>query len=75
LFTGRALLRADYWLSPQDELSRQVTAAFAGNGAAQKVVLKQADYLLLPRDEQGLWKLPIYDQVFSNTAVNIYRLR
>jgi len=74
-FTGRALLRADYWLSPQDEMYSQITAAFAGNRAAQKVVLKQADYLLLPRDEQGLWELPLYDQVFSNTAVNIYRLR
>ncbi len=74
-FAGRALLRADYWLSPQDEMYSQVTAAFAGNRAAQGVVLQQADYLLLLRDEQRLWELPTYDRVFSNTSVNIYRLR
>lgn len=75
IFTGRALLRADYWLSPQDELARQVTAAFAGDVAAQEVVFNQADYLLLLQNEQELWDVSAYDQVFSNTAVNIYRLR
>lgn len=75
IFAGRALLRADYWLSPQDELARQVTAAFAGDRAAQEMILNQADYLLLPQNEQELWDVSAYDQVFSNTAVNIYRLR
>lgn len=73
LVTGRALLRTDYWLSPDDALGQQVIAAFAGDTAAQAVVQERADYLLLTRDQRAQWSLGQLP-VFENTTVAIYEL-
>lgn len=74
IFTGRAVVRVESWLSLQDETLEQIVAAFDGDKAAQEEMVKSAGYLLLRRDEQEWWDASSYDQVFSNTTVTIYRL-
>lgn len=74
LFSGRALLRADYWLSPRDELLADINNAYAGDGAAQKRVMQKADFLLLTDDEQPAWATDNFEAVFRNKAAAIFRL-
>lgn len=75
MFTGRSLLRTDYWLSPDDIILNDVQAAFAGNVAAREKVLNQADYLLLTKDERVSWEPLPAQKIFDNNAVVIYKLR
>lgn len=77
LFTGRSLLRTDYWLSPDDRVQADVVAAFAGDKAAQEQVATQADYLLLTQSQRATWEpLPEHvTRVFDTGGVVIYQLR
>ena len=73
-FTGRALVRADYWLSPRDDLFWATMDAWEGDREAQQRVLQEADFLLLTHDEQERWSDREYEPVFSNSYVNISAL-
>lgn len=73
LFTGRSLVRTNYWLSPADPLTDEVTAAFNGSLAAQEVTAGHADYIVLTTVDEPLW--PLYDggvPTFSNNDVKIF---
>jgi hypothetical protein len=72
-FTGRALLRVDHWLSPQDQLFHNMTAAWQGDAWAQHLVLREAQFLLLTSDDKADWDVGQYEQVFHNRHVSIYR--
>lgn len=73
MFTGRAQVRADYWLSPQDELLEIVNRAFAGGQDAQTKALQEAEYLLIRQDEIYKWKLDDYEKVFHNGKMALYK--
>lgn len=75
LFTGRSLLRTDYWLSPDDVVLADVKAALAGEKAAQEKILPQADYLLLTFKERKLWEPLPLEKIFDNVAVAIYKIK
>lgn len=75
LLTGRALLRADYWLSPDDETQRKVLDAFDGNSAAQRTVLPLADYLMLVGEQRSSWSDPGTTPAYINQEVVIYQLK
>lgn len=74
MFTGRAMLRSDFWLSPDDVVLADVKAAFTGSVAAQEKVITQADYLAVTRSEKSVWKLS-QKPIFENPDVAIYQLR
>jgi hypothetical protein len=74
-FTGRAILRSDYWLSPDDLKLQEVREAFAGSGSAQELVLKKVDYLYLRKREKPAWEPLKLEEVFANEAVTIYKAR
>lgn len=73
MFTGRAQVRADYWLSPQDGLLEIVNKAFAGDQDAQTKALQEAEYLLIRQDEIYKWKLDDYEKVFHNGKMALYK--
>jgi len=73
MFTGRAQVRADYWLAPQDDLLEDVKKAFAGDTDAQMKTLQQAEYLLIRQDEIDNWKLDDYEKVFHNGKMALYK--
>lgn len=74
MLTGRAMLRSDFWLSPDDTAFADVKAAFMGNLVAQEKVVGQADYVALVGEERQLWKLS-QESIFENSEVTIYQLR
>ncbi len=74
-FTGRSLLRTNYWLSPDDMVLNDVKAALTGNKAAQEKVLSEADYLFLSAAERTTWEPLPLKKVFDNRAYVIYELR
>ncbi|MAF80530.1 hypothetical protein CL628_00800 [bacterium] len=74
LFTGRALLRTNYWLDPNDALTQQLNDAFAGDTDAQVSVAGEARYVLLQSTEVDDWANLPDEPVFSNRAVSIYGL-
>ncbi len=73
-FTGRLLLRTDYWLSPGDDLEIKTVAAFQGDKMAQEEIMKEAQYLFLTKEEQGLWGGLNREILFENSEVVIYSL-
>lgn len=78
--TGRTLLRAGYedeayWLSSDDDVLKNIRAAFGGDKEAQAQVAAMADYLLVTDEERVLWEPVSFKKVFDNNAVVIYRLR
>lgn len=75
MFTGRALLRTDYWLSPDDVILNDIKEAFNGNAAAREKVLTEADYLLLTSTERLAWEPLPLKKVFDNHDVVIYQLK
>lgn len=75
LFTGRALLRTEYWLSPGDALQEKVAAAFAGDLDAQQIALSAVDYVLLKGEERSQWNLPREQLVGSFGDIAIYDVR
>lgn len=72
IFTGRALLRTNYWLSAEDPAQTEVSAAFAGDQAAQQEVIEQVEYVYLHRNEQSAWQIPTAP-VFENSEIAIYQ--
>lgn len=74
LISGRALLRTDFWLSPDDVILADVKAAFSGEAAAQENVVEQADYLFLTAAEREAWEPLPTAPVFENSEVVIYQL-
>lgn len=74
VLSGRAMLRSDFWLSPDDVDLANVKAAFKGNMAAQEAVTGKADYLAIISTEAEFWKLG-RKPVFKNSEVAIYELR
>lgn len=75
VYTGRAQLRSDVWLSPGDRVQEDVKAAFGGSVAAQEAVLAQADYLLLTENQRKVWEPLPLKKVFDINSVVIYQLR
>lgn len=75
VYTGRAQLRSDIWLSPGDRVQEDVKAAFEGSVAAQEAALAQADYLLLTDDQREAWEPLPLKKVFDINSVVIYQLR
>jgi len=73
MFTGRAMLRADYWLAPADSVLEEVKNAYLGNADAQNRALQQAQYLLIKQDEIVKWRLGSYEKVFHNGKIAIYK--
>lgn len=75
--TGRSILRADYWLSPDDIVLSDVRAAFAGDKAAQELVISQgsAQYLFLTQSDRAAWEPLAQTKVFDNTEIAIFKLR
>lgn len=72
LFTGRTLLRTDYWLDPDDETTHAVELAFAGNELAQQAVVPLADYVVLSASEREQWP-GLGQPVFTNDTISIFR--
>ncbi|MEX1112692.1 MAG: hypothetical protein WEC84_04475 [Candidatus Andersenbacteria bacterium] len=79
MFTGRSVLRADYWLSPSDDMYQNVIQAYEGDIDAQLETLAAADFLVVTRDQQPVWESAIADQElevsFTNGAVTIYAIQ
>lgn len=75
MFTGRALLRTDYWLSPDDVILNDIKEAFNGNAAAREKILTQADYLVLTSTERLAWEPLPLKKVFDNREVVIYQVK
>jgi hypothetical protein len=73
-FTGRSLLRIDHWLSPQDELFHQVVSAWAGDEAAQEIILPKGDYLLLTSDEHTQWPSVSGEPLFESGGIGVYEI-
>lgn len=73
MFTGRAMLRADYWLAPEDNMLENVKQAYQGNRAAQVKALQAAQYLLIRQEEIVKWELESYEKVFHNGDLAIYK--
>ncbi|MBI1833826.1 MAG: hypothetical protein HYR90_03280 [Candidatus Andersenbacteria bacterium] len=75
-FTGRSLLRTNYWLSQQDSVFADIEAAFRGDKAAQEQVLPAADYVFLTAKERASFEpLPdSYTKVFDSRAIVIYEI-
>jgi len=74
LFTGRALLRTNYWLDAKDSVTEEVNRAFAGDVTAQAGVIAKAQYLVLPTEDLGRWSNQGGSAVFSNEALTIFSL-
>ncbi len=74
IFTGRAIVRTNYWLSPKDALLDDIRLAYTGNSTAQKKVQSEADYLYLRAQDKN-WKIyPATQPVFKSAAVTIWKL-
>lgn len=73
MFTGRAMLRANYWLSPKDTVLEDVNAAFDGNEEAQIASLQLVDYLIIKQEELNNWKLNEQEEVFRGGKISIYK--
>lgn len=73
-FTGRSLLRTNYWLSVEDDKTAAVNAAFAGDTAAQQQFADHADYLYLRAAEKSSWETESLSKVFGNDRVEIFEL-
>ncbi len=74
LFTGRSLIRAQFWLSPQDELLEVVEHAFAGDVEAQRAALSAANYVFLQEEEVDQWNMPAENLVYDVGGIRIYDL-
>jgi energy-converting hydrogenase Eha subunit C len=74
-FTGRAVLRTNYWLSPDDRIQEQVNQAFAGDVAAREAVLAHVDYLFLSKAERTSWEPSPLTKAFDNGEVVIYQVK
>ncbi len=72
LFTGRSLLRTNYWLSPEDALQETTERAFMGDVTAQQQVIAEANYILLKKNEVDTWNLPINSLVYDAGGIRIY---
>jgi hypothetical protein len=72
LFTGRALLRTNYWLSPDDELQKKVNQAFAGDPAAQAEAIAHVQYVVLKSADVEAWSLPEESRVYDVGGVQVY---
>lgn len=76
LFTGRAMVRAtDYWLSADDDTSKTLQKAFAGDKAAQKEILSQGSYLFLNKEDQAHWDISTLKKVADTGDVKVYATR
>jgi len=75
LFTGRSLLRTNYWLSPHDDLEETVNKALAGDQSAQAEAIKAADYLYLSFEEKELWQTLPANEVYNSNNHVIYTLK
>lgn len=75
LFTGRSLLRAEYWISPDDDVHQLVVAAFAGDHEAQQRLVPLVDYVLLKGDEKGQWTLPNEKRIEHFGDIVLYDVR
>jgi len=73
MFTGRIMLRANYWLSPEDEVSAQVNRAFAGDTEAQQRALRKSDYLIINLEEKDNWEIDEQQQIFRRGKSGIYK--
>ena len=67
------MLRADYWLAPEDNMLENVKQAYQGNRAAQVKALQAAQYLLIRQEEIVKWELESYEKVFHNGDLAIYK--
>ncbi|MEX0650082.1 MAG: hypothetical protein WD200_03710 [Candidatus Andersenbacteria bacterium] len=78
-FTGRAMLRADFWLSPNDEIYSMLLMAREGDKETQAALLSEADYLLITQETSAVWQETVdtlnSEPVFTNGPVAIYALR
>lgn len=74
-FTGRMILRTDYWLSSGDKLEKKTVEAFEGDTLAQEEIIKEAQYLVLTKNEQELWGALDKEKLFENSEVIIYGLQ
>ena len=74
VFTGRTLLRTDYWLSPNDKVLADMRAAYRGDDNAQQEMQSQVDFVWLKTDELPSWQNVLKGKtpVFSNAEVSIY---
>lgn len=70
-FTGRGILRSDYWLSPNDKVLQQAIRAFKGDNDAQRQISQQADYVYLKKSPDAIQALS-GQPVFENSAVTIF---
>lgn len=75
VLAGRAMLRTNYWLSPDDGKLADITAAFRGEQEAQKTVKSLADYLVVTKPDRVHWQALKEEPIFDNGAVVIYRGR
>lgn len=72
MFTGRALVRADYWLSPHDALEQAVFDAFAGDHEAQRIAAAEVDYIVLKSEDLPRWNIPEEARVYHFGGLSIY---
>ena len=75
MFTGRAMLRASYWLSPKDSVFDDVNTAYEGEEAAQISSLQRVDYLIIKQEELNNWKLDEYKEVFRGGKISIFKTK
>jgi len=71
-FSGRTLLRTNYWLDPDDKVTNLVNEAFTGDVYAQEIVSGIADYLILDADATT-WPSISSAPLFSTNTITVWR--
>ena len=74
LFTGRSVLRTNYWLDADDDVTALLNSAFAGDADAQAAISAEAQYLLLSGAQLEVWNRSSDDSVFTNDEFSIFAL-
>ncbi len=77
-FTGRSLLRSDYWLSPHDDLFATLQKAYEGDQTSQQEILShnEVNFVVIPKTHVALWQANIQNQTiqFENDEVFVIRV-
>ncbi len=75
-FTGRAMLRAkDYWLSQDDETTKNLERAYAGDKIAQQEVLPLGSFLFLTREDAKNWDTKKLKKLVDTGDAAVYATR
>lgn len=73
MFTGHTILRANYWLSPDDATTKIVNRAFRGDKQAQKKALQESDYLIISHEDLNNWNINEEQRIYRGGKISIFK--